>query len=73
MKTTRLSEKLVLKKFKFNNNKVINSSDNRTNKTVINLSKNNKFRKLIYISNIIAIKKSIFLIPNAKKAFNYLR
>ena len=34
--------KLALKVFKADNNKVIDGSDGRANKTVINLSKNNK-------------------------------
>ena len=33
----------------------------------------NLFKKSTYISNIGAIKKPIFLIPDAKKTFNYLQ
>ena len=59
---------MTLKAFKTNNNKNIDGNDSKTNKTVVNLSKN-----LPCIPNIRAIKKPIFLTPDAKKAFNYLR
>ena len=39
----------------------------------MNLSKNNKSRDLTRVSNIKAIGEFNFLIPNIKKAFNYLR
>ena len=38
-----------------------------------NKLKNNKSKKLMYISNIRAIGKFIFLTTNTKKVFNYLR
>ena len=60
--------------FKANNNEIIDDNDNsRINKTIANLSKNNKSKNLTYISNIGAIRKSIFLTSNAKKIFNYLK
>ena len=74
LKTTRLSEKLVLKAFRAGNNKVVESG-NRVNKTIVDLSKskNEKSRKLTYMLNIKAIRKPNFLTPNAKKTLNYLR
>ena len=59
--------------FKANNNKVVDNGGGSANKTVINLSKSNKSRNLSHIPNIGAIKESIFLTFNAKKAFNYLK
>ena len=59
--------------FKHNENEIVKDSGSETNKTVVNLFKNNKFRNLMYISNIRAIKKPHFLIFNAKKTFNYLK
>ena len=59
--------------FKIDNNKVVSNNSSRTNKIIVNLSKNNKFERLMYMPNIKAIEKSIFLISNTKKAFNYLR
>ena len=61
------------KTFKADDNKVVGSSSNRANKTVVNLFKNNKFRNSTYIPNIGATRKPIFLNPNAKKVFNYLK
>ena len=61
--------------FKTNNNEVV-CVGGRANETVVNLfnkSKNNKFRNSIYILNIKAIEKLNFVIPNAKKTFNYLQ
>ena len=72
LKITKLSN-LALKAFKANNNEVVDGSDDKKNETIVNSSKNNKFRKLTYIPNIKAIKKSTFLITNTKKAFNYLK
>ena len=66
LKITRLLD-LVLKVFKADKDKIV-SSDDRANKMIVNLSRN-----LTYISNIKALKKSIFLILNTKKAFNYLK
>ena len=65
-----------MKAFKANNNEVVGGSDSRTNQTVVNLSNqsnNNKSRNLTHVPNIIAIREPIFLIPDIKKAFNYLR
>ena len=67
---------MASKAFKANNNKIVNDGDDGVNKTVINLSnksKNNKSKKLIYMLNIEAIRKSTFLNLNGKKVFNYLR
>ena len=72
MKTTGLL-KLTLKAFKANDNKVVNNSSGRANRTVVNLSKNKKSKKSTYMPNIKATKEPNFLILNAKKAFNYLR
>ena len=60
------------KTFEAYNNKVVGDDDSRANETVMNLSKNNKFKNLTYVPNIEAIAESTFLIPNIKKAFNYL-
>ena len=73
MKTIRLSEKLVLKAFKFDNNEVVSNGSNKTNEIVVNSFKNNKFKKLMSIPNIEAIKKPTFLTSNAKKTFNHLK
>ena len=61
---------MVSKAFKANNNEVVGgiSGGDRTNKTVKNSSKN-----LTRVPNIRATRKPIFLTPNAKKTFNYLR
>ena len=59
--------------FKVDDNKVIdNGGSDKANKSIVNSSQSNKFRNLIYMPNIGIAKKSTFLIPNAKKAFNYL-
>ena len=71
LKITRLLE-LAPKMFKANDNEVVGDGNNRANETVVNLFKNKKSRKLICMPNIEAIRKSNFLIPNAKKAFNPL-
>ena len=73
METTRLFKKLALKAFKANNNKVVDGNSSKANETVVNLFKNNKSKILTYMPNIKAMKELIFLIPNAKKAVNYLR
>ena len=67
MKITGLSEKLILKVFKTDNNKVVDDVGDKANKTIINSSKNS-----MRVLNIKAIRESNFLIPDAKKAFNYL-
>ena len=75
LRTTGLFEELALRVFKVDNNEIVGCDGDRANKTVIDLSKskNNKYKKLTYISNIGAIEKFIFLIFNAKKAFNHLK
>lgn len=69
---------MAQKAFKTDNNRVVENSNSRVDKIVIDWfkfkkSKNDKSRILIYFSNIKAIRKSIFLTSNAKKAFNYLK
>ena len=59
--------------FRVDYNKIIDDYGSKANETVVNLFKNNKFRNLMHILNIKATKKSIFLTPNAKKAFNHLK
>ena len=63
---------LTSKTFGVDDNKIIIISS-RVKKTVVNLSKNNKFGNLTHMPNIGATKKSLFLIPDAKKAFNHLK
>ena len=66
----------ALKAFKVDDNEIVDDSDGKTNKMVMifsYISKNNKFRKLIHISNIRAIRKPIFLTLNAKKTYNHLK
>ena len=73
LKITRLLNS-ASKTFKIDDNEVVGIDDgSKVNKTIVNLSKNNKSKNLIYILNIKAIRKPIFLIFNAKKIFNYLR
>ena len=76
LKTIRLFEKLALKAFRASNNKVVRNNDIKANKIVIDLFnklKNNKFKNLTHVPNIKATEESIFLTPNAKKTFNYLK
>ena len=61
LKITELLNKLFSKAFKAGINKFVRSGDSKVNKTVVNLFKNNKFRNSIYIPNIRAIGKTIFL------------
>ena len=63
---------LASKTFRANNNKNV-WVDSRANETVKNSFKNNKFRNLMYMLNIRAIEKLIFLIFNTKKVFNFLK
>ena len=72
LKITRLSN-FISKIFRTDNNKVDGNDSKSTNEIVVNLSKNKKSKNLIYMINIRAIKKLVFLIPNTKKVFNYLR
>ena len=60
------------KAFKADDNKVVGVGG-KANRTVVNSSKNEKSRNLTRVLNIGATKKPNFLIPDAKKAFNYLR
>ena len=60
------------KTFGADNNKVVRVGG-RANRTVMNLSKNEKSRNLTHMPNIGAMEEPNFLIPNAKKAFNYLQ
>ena len=67
---------MALKAFKINKNDVFREGSSKLNKTAVNLSnklKNNKSRNLIYMPNNRTIKKLIFITPNAKNAFNYLK
>ena len=72
MKITGLLN-LVPKAFKANDNEIISDGGNKANEIIVNLSKNNKSKKLRYVLNIRATRKFIFLTPNTKKIFNYLR
>ena len=54
--------------FRAENNEIFGNSSGRANEIVMNLS-----RKLMSMLNIRAMRKSNFLIPNAKKTLNYLR
>ena len=77
LKIIELSKESDLKVFKADDNKVVEVGD-KVNEMVKNSSKskklkNKKSENLIYIQDIGAIGKSIFLIPSTKKAFNYLR
>lgn len=61
-----------------NNKKIVQNDNNKVDKIVKNLSKfkelkNNQSNNLTYISNIKAMKKSIFLIFNINKIFNCLK
>ena len=71
LKTIGLLE-LASKAIRVDDNEVVNDGNGRTNETVVNLSKNKKFRNLIYMQNIGAIKKPTFLTSNTKKVFNQL-
>ena len=71
LKTTRLL-RLASKAFRADNDKIVDSGDNRTNTTVMNLSKNKKSKKLMRKPNIRATKEPNFLPPNTKKTFNFL-
>ena len=61
--------------FKADNNKVVKGDNSRADETLVDSSKfkNNKSEKLTCVQNIKAIEEPIFLIPNAKKSFNYLK
>ena len=64
---------MISKAFKINDNRVIGNGDSRANKIVLNSSQNNKSKKSMYMPNIKATKKPIFLTFNTKKTFNYLQ
>ena len=74
LKTIGLFEEIVPKAFRAGNDEVVRGGDSRADKTIVDLSKskNKKSKKLTYIPNIGATKKSNFLTLNAKKAFNHL-
>ena len=74
LKITGLSEKLALRAFKADNNKVVGGG-NRADKTVVDsfMSKSEKSRKSTLLPNIRAMEKSNFPTLDAKKAFNHLR
>ena len=69
LKITELS-KLASKAFKIDDNEVVDDNGDKTNKTLVYLSKNKKFRNLMHMQNISAIRKTKFLNPNAKNSFN---
>ena len=75
LKTTRSSEELASKAFMAGNNEVVGGGGDRANKIIVDLSKskNEKFRKSTHMPNIGITGEPNFLIPNTKKAFNYLR
>ena len=58
--------------FKADIDKIVGGGSGKTNKMVMNLFKKNKSKNLTYILNIATTKEPIFLISDAKKAFNYL-
>ena len=64
---------MALKAFRANDNKVVGSDNNRTNRTVVNLSKNENSRKLTHVPNIGGMEESNFLTFDAKKAFNFFQ
>ena len=64
----RSFNRLALKTFRINNNRVIDSGSGRANKTIINSS-----RKSMRMLNIRAIEESTFLTPDGKKTFNHLQ
>lgn len=76
-KTTRSSEKLILKLCKASNNK-LDGGGGRADKMIKILfkfkkSKKNKCRNVICISIIAGTKEPIFLTSKSKKSFNCLR
>lgn len=76
LKITRLFDDSTPNVFRVDGKKIVDGiADGRANETGKNLSnsknsKNKKFKNLTYIGGT---KKSMFLTPNAKKTFNYLR
>ena len=74
LKTTRLFNKLALRAFRADNNEIVGGGNSSADETVIDLSKskNKKSKKLTDMPNIRGMGKLNFLIPNAKKVFNYL-
>ena len=67
LKTTRSSKELASKKFRADDNEVVDGSDDKANETIRNLS-----RKSTRVPNIGIIGEPNFLTSNTKKAFNYL-
>ena len=72
LKITRILN-LAPKVFKANNNKVIRVNSDRANEIVVNSSNKLKNEKSKNQMCIGAIRKSIFLIFNAKKTFDNLK
>ena len=74
LKTTRSFGLLALKKFRVENDKVVERGD-RANEIVINLSKSKKLKneksKILIHSGIT--RKLMFLTSNTKEAFNLLK
>ena len=67
---------ITSKVFSADNNEVVKANNNKANETIVNWSnklKKKRFRNLTRVSNILTMKKPIFLTFNAKKAVNYLR
>ena len=73
LKITRSSEKLALRAFRTDNNKVVRGGGSRADETVVNLSKNEKSKKSMRVPNVEAMEEFNFLTLDAKKAFNHLR
>lgn len=76
LKIIKLSD-LALETFKTDDNEIVGVGG-RVNEIIKNSSKfkklkNNKSENLIYVLNIRAIQKFIFLTLNAKKSLNILR
>ena len=73
LKTIRSSETSAPRIFRADNDEIVKDGGGRANETIVDLSKNEKSRKSTRMPNIRATRKSNFLTPDAKKAFNYLR
>ena len=75
LKTIRSFKKLALKAFKTDNNEVVKGGGGKADEMVVDSSKSkkNKSKKLTCIPNIRTMEKLIFLTPNIKKTFNYLK
>ena len=73
LKTTRSSEKLILKAFRAGKYEVVWGDSDKADEMVVNLSKNKKSKKLMRVPNVGATRKLNFLTSDAKKTFNHLR